>query len=105
MSEKTLDKNDPDSIKKKLEAEVGSADWKVLKPHFLRNAIITVTPDLEIIDVGLKVAIDDAGQIEEWMNIGKIARPSQADADGWEKAGTEVTVLVIAPFVLVQQRQ
>jgi len=105
MSEKNLVKNDPDSIRKKLEGEAGTADWKVLEPHFLRGAIIIIAPDLDIIDVGVKVATDDAAQIEAWMKGGKIAKPGQTDADRWEKAGTEVTALVVAPFVLVQQRQ
>lgn len=105
MSEENLEKNDPKSIKKKLEGEVGSACWSVLKPHFLRGAIITIAPDLDIIDVGVSLATDDSAQIEEWMNGGKITKPSQSDAEEWEKAGTEVTTLVISPFVLVQQRQ
>jgi len=105
MPKKTLDKNNPELIRKKLEGEVGPAGWKVLKPHFLRGAIITVAPDLDIIDVGVRVATDDAAQIEAWMSNGKITKPGHADADVWEKGGTEVTALVIAPFVLVQQRQ
>ncbi|MBE9535916.1 MAG: DUF2288 domain-containing protein [Proteobacteria bacterium] len=105
MSEKSLYKNDPESIREKLEGEIGPADWKVLKPHFLRGSIIMIAPDLDIIAVGVGIAIDDAVQIEAWMNGGKITKPSQTDADGWEKAGTELTALVIDPFVLVQQRQ
>ena len=105
MSEKNLDKNDPESIREKLEGEVGPADWKVLKPHFLHDAIIIISPDLDIIDVAVKIATDDASHIEAWMNGGKITRPTQADADGWEKDGTEVIALVVAPFVLVQLRQ
>lgn len=105
MSEKNLDEKDPQSIREKLEGQVGPADWKVLKPHFLRGAIITISPDIDIIDVGVGVATDDTAKIEAWMNGGKITKPAQADADGWEKAGTEVTALVVAPFVLVQQRQ
>ena len=103
MSETNLPENDPQTTREKLEGEAGPADWKVLKPHFLRGAIITISPELDIIDAGVRIATDDTAQIEVWMSEGKITRPTQTDADAWEKTDLEMTALVIAPFVLVQQ--
>ena len=90
------------NIRSKLEAEIGPADWKVIRPHFLRGAIIIVSPDLDLIDVAVKVAEDDTTSIKVWIEDGKLTKPFPEDAKRWEEEMEEVTSLVVDPFVLVQ---
>ncbi len=91
-----------EEIRKKLEKEVGPAHWKVIRPHFLRGAVIIVSPDLDLIDVAVSLAKDDAAKIESWINAGKLTKPTPEDANQWEDGGEELKSLVVDPFVLVQ---
>ncbi len=90
------------NIRSKLEAEIGPADWKVIRPHFLRGAIIIVSPDLDLIDVAVKVAEDDTTCIKVWIEKGKLTKPLPEDAKIWEEEKKELTSLVVEPFVLLQ---
>ena len=90
------------NIRSKLEAEIGPADWKVIRPHFLRSAIIIVSPELDLIDVAVKVAEDDTTCIKAWIEEGKLTKPFPEDAKRWEEEKKELTALVVDPFVLVQ---
>lgn len=90
------------NLRSKLEAEIGPAHWKVIRPHFLRGAIIIVSPELDLIDVAIKVAEDDTSTIKDWIEEGKLTKPFPEDAKRWEEEKEELTSLVVEPFVLVQ---
>jgi len=90
------------NFRSKLEAEIGPAHWKVIRPHFLRGAIIIVSPELDLIDVAVKVAEDDTTAIKTWIEEGKLTKPFPEDAKTWEEEKKELTSLVVDPFVLVQ---
>ena len=92
-----------ENIREKLEREVGPADWKVIRPHFLRGAVIVVSPDLDLIDVAKSVAEDDAVSVEAWINSGRLTRPAPEDAKEWEESGRELNAIVLDPFVLLQE--
>lgn len=90
------------NLRSKLESEIGPADWKVIRPHFLRGAIIIVSPDLDLINVAVKVAEDDTTTIKDWIEEGKLTKPFPEDAKKWEEESKELNSLVVDPFVLVQ---
>jgi len=92
------------NLREKFENEIGPADWKYLRPHFLRDAIIVVAHDLDLIDVGIKVAEDDAEQIQKWVNRGKLSKPTPLDAKEWERNKLELPSIIVSPFVLVQRK-
>ncbi len=90
------------NLRSKLEAEIGPADWKVIRPHFLRGAIIIVSTELDLIDVAVKVAEDDTCTIQAWIEEGKLTKPFPEDAKRWEEDKEEPKALVVEPFVLIQ---
>lgn len=90
------------NLRSKLEAEIGPAHWKVIRPHFLRGAIIIVSPELDLVDVAVKVAEDDTNAIKTWIEEGKLTKPFPEDAKRWEEEKEEPKALVVEPFVLIQ---
>ena len=92
-----------ENVREKLEKEVGPADWKVIGPHYKRGAVIIVSPELDLIDVAIKVAEDDVDLVQDWIKDEKILRPTPDDAKQWEETGMELSSVVVSPFVLVQQ--
>ena len=92
-----------ENLREKLEKEVGPADWKVIGPHYNRGAVIIVSPELDLIDVAIKVAEDDVDLVQDWIKEEKLLRPTPDDAKEWEESGRELTSIVVSPFVLVQK--
>lgn len=97
-----MDMKTENKLKKTLKGEVGTADWKALNAHFKRDALIAVSSDLDIVEVGLMIAMDNTEQIRLWLNRGKIGKPTIEEADEWKERATEFTSLILSPFVLIQ---
>ncbi len=90
-------------LKKKLESELAESSWELLKPHQKREAIIVVAGDLDLIDAGIAVALDDSTNISKWMEKGLLHRPSTEQMNEWEKYNLEFDFLILSPFVLIQE--
>ncbi len=91
-------------LRNKFEDEIGPADWKSLRAHFVRDAIIIVDASLDLIEVGIEAADNKTDRIEAWINGGMLTKPSPEDARVWEKGEIELLSIIVAPFVLVQHQ-
>lgn len=92
-----------ENLREKLEKEVGPADWKTIGPHYARGAVIIVSPELDLVEVAIKVAQDNVDLVKDWIKDEKLLRPTPDDAKKWEETGAELSSVVVSPFVLVQQ--
>ena len=90
------------ALEDKLKSEVDIADWKALNAHYQRDALITVSNDLDIVEVGLLIAEDNTEKVEAWLNEGKIGKPTEKDVENWKENSTEFTSLILSPYVLIQ---
>lgn len=89
-------------IKAKLEKELLEATWAALKDHHTRGALILVSPQLLLTDVGTAVAIDDATLVGGWMERGEIFKPAASLIESWEQ-GKLFRMIIVQPFVLIQE--
>ncbi len=92
----------PESLAEKLKNEIGTADWPLLKPHAERGVLLTINPQLDLLEVAVQVAEDRTEQIRLWLDDGKITRPTQAQMKEWEMGETIFTCIIVHPFVLIQ---
>jgi hypothetical protein len=94
---------DSKSLKKELQESIQEAQWTWLAPHHLRGALIIVSQDLDLIEVGFEVAQDSVEKISSWMSSGLMLRPTEAQLRIWEST-PEMTFrfLILQPYVLVQ---
>ncbi len=88
----------------KLNAETARLHWPELQPHYARGAVIKVAADLDLVAVAVCMARDDKAAVEGWLAGGGIARASDTDAKDWEKRNPTLWAVVVAPWVLVQER-
>jgi len=91
-------------LKANLNRETAPIAWRDLQRFFASGNAIAVAPELDLIEVGAKLAEDNAAQLSEWMQQGKIDAVSDEQAQAWFEADAEVWALVIRPWVLVQER-
>ena len=105
MSEqKSPDPNDPEILKAKLNQETAVAPWKELQRFYARGQVVAVSSDLDLIEVGLKLSMDDKAAFQQWMAKGMVGEVKPEQAQAWFDADAALWTLVVAPWVLVQQR-
>ena len=98
---KTKPENDTD-LRIKINRETARLPWSELEKHFAQGNVVYVSPELDLIDVALRVSHDDKDSISRWMAEGKVARVTDVQAATWSAADSKVWASVVSPFVLVQ---
>lgn len=87
-----------------LALNVVEAEWDWLRAHLERGGLIVVGQELDIVDVGMAIAADDAAMVNGWVAAGKLTKPSAAEIAAWDcDRGRKFLSLIVSPFVLIQE--
>ncbi len=97
--------NDREILRAKLNLETAQLDWTALERHFARGSVIKLAPDMDLIDAALHVAENNTATVQAWLSDGRIARAEMSDAGDWHSRQSEFWVVVVAPWVLVQETE
>ncbi|WP_299452591.1 DUF2288 domain-containing protein [uncultured Pigmentiphaga sp.] len=95
---------DHSALAAKLNAETARLPWTELERHFARGALVTVDADLDLIDVAVRMAQDDKASVERWLTEDRIRRTTVDEARRFSAEQRELWCVVVAPWVLVQNR-
>ena len=98
---KTNPDNDTD-LRIKINRETARLPWAELVRHFAQGAVVFVSPELDLIDVAVRISHDDKDSVTRWMNDGKIGKVSDEQAQAWTEGQATLWTSVVSPFVLVQ---
>ena len=91
--------------KEDLALTIDETEWSWLRAHLERGGLILVDDSLDLAEAALKVAEDDISTIEQWINAGKIGKPSEAQILHWnEDKQKKFSMLIVSPYVLIQER-
>jgi hypothetical protein len=85
-----------DSLIEKLSAELSVASWSALAPHAERGALFWVDRTLNIVDVAVSFALDDARSVEAWHQAGLLLPASSSSSQDF----AAFEFLIVQPFVL-----
>lgn len=79
--------------------------WHWLRPHQQRDALWVVTAGLDLEIVGSALTRDNAAAVRAWLADGSLCKPKQEQLDRWEGEPEQpLAMLIVQPFVLVQER-
>lgn len=92
------------SLKQKLHSETARIAWTELQRFFAQGSVMWLSDDYDLIEVAVNFAEDNAEQLREIIDAGHLAAPSNAQARDWYQRDAELWSVVVAPFVLVQER-
>jgi hypothetical protein len=95
---------DRETLRAKLNLETATLDWPELERHFARGVVVKVGGDVDLIEAALLIAQNDAQQVRHWMETKRIARAMDDDALRWHAQRSQLWTVVVAPWVLVQDR-
>lgn len=84
---------------------IDEAAWEWLRPHLLRDVLILVESDLDLVETGLALAADNAEQVRTWVDSGKIGKPLPEQIAYWDTSPEEqkFILLIVAPYLLIQE--
>ncbi len=91
-------------IKTQLSEQIASIEWNLLIPHAHRDALVIVKEQLNLLDVAVAVAEDNATAVQSWISQQLIYKPSPQDLSIWNsQPKKQFMTLIVQPFVLVQE--
>lgn len=91
-------------MRAKLNTETAKADWTELQPFFAKGQLIRVDSQLDLIEVAAHIACDNAETVKNWMTSGQLLKLEDATAADWQARKAAIWTVVVAPWILVQER-
>lgn len=97
----------PQDLRQQLAEAVGPARWDWLQPHAKRDAVIVVTAEMDLVEVGVALAEDKAANVRRWIEEQAIYKPLPEQLSTWNEQAQASTfeALIVAPFVLIREPQ
>ena len=93
---------DCDSIKEQLISETSKIAWKELQYFFASGMAVSVSNDLDLIEVANCLVDDNAAMVEKWMQEKQLMLVPDDQARNWYNDDAMVWAVVVKPWVLVQ---
>ena len=94
----------PEELKAKLNLETSRIHWHELQTYYARGQVVRVAPELDLLNVAPQLSADNKAQFEHWLSAGQVGEVSPDLARAWYDRKAELWAVVIAPWVLVQDR-
>lgn len=93
-----------EDIRARLKENLDVAQWDWLIPHVKRDALVVVTPQLDLLDVGVAIASDNVSSVQRWISEALIYKPSPEQVSEWNQNSTKkFDAIIVDPFVVVQE--
>jgi len=90
------------ALRQEINEQTAQMRWSELERFFAGGNVISVAPELDLIDVGARIAADDKTSVEEWMSAGLMYRTTDAQASDWVASDALLWAVVVKPWILVQ---
>jgi hypothetical protein len=90
-------------LREKLTGELGVATWKSLIPEMLTKSLFYVSSDLDLVEVGVQVALDHTSEVKKWLETGHLTRPTPEQITAWETFGSIFQFIIVEPYVFFQE--
>lgn len=92
-------------LRAKLNGETAKVAWAELQRHHARGVVVRVAGELDLIEVAVAMAQDNGAAVSQWMHVGQLEKPTDDQARDWLLRDPDLWSVVVAPWVLVQERK
>ncbi|WP_020407724.1 DUF2288 domain-containing protein [Hahella ganghwensis] len=97
--------NEDDERKAKLVGETSRISWRDLEVFYAKGQVVEVDASLDLIEAALAVSKDDSEKVKQWMSRKMVGPVAPETATKWHEDQREVWAVVVAPWVLVQDKE
>ncbi len=91
-----------EETKAKLLAETARCRFSELQRFFAQGGLLRVEVGVDLMDVGVALALDDTVTFQQWMTNGQVTSLEDAVAASWMNDDIELWTMVVRPWILVQ---
>ena len=95
----------PELLHAKLNLETARISWRDLQRFFAMGRTLSVSGNLDLVEVGAVFAQDNAAMVADWLAGGRVAPVSDELARHWLEKDAKLWCLVVRPWVLVQDKK
>ncbi len=93
-----------ENLREQLTELIDEAELEWLKPHIQKDAVILVTPDLDLLDVAVAIASDNTQSVQHWIGEQLLVKPSSAILSRWNtNPHQKFQATIVQPYVLVKE--
>ncbi len=92
-------------LKDKLNLQTARIGWKELERFFARGRVLYVSAELDLVEVACALTEDDLTKFTAWTESGQVQHLQDETAKQWAKDDSHLWAVVIAPWVMVQDRR
>ena len=97
--------DDETVVRADLAKILDDAEWAWLKPHLDRDALILVSRELDLVDVGAHIVGDDSATVQGWTAEKLLSKPTAEQIEEWNQhPEMPFRCLIIQPYVLIQEK-
>lgn len=90
-------------MNEKYEKQIFKSTWTDIKQHAERDGLILVDPEIQLAHAAHMIVENQTEVINQWINDGKIGKPTQDQLDSWNSDDQKPFLFFIAqPYVLIQ---
>lgn len=91
-------------LRGKLQSERTPATWRDLDESGHLQSMFLVDDELDLVDVGMALAKNEVDVVRDWLDSGRLRRPSSTELEAWRgEPDAPFELLIISPFVLIQE--
>lgn len=94
----------PEELKAKLNLETSRIHWHELQTYYARGQVVQVAASQDLLEVAAELAADNKSRFQQWLADGQVGEITPDTARGWYDRNAELWAVVVAPWVLVQDR-
>lgn len=89
----------------KLNLETSQMPWRELQRYFAAGSVITVHDGIDMVEVAVLIASDDAKAVSGLLEKGQIEKVTDLQAQTWLDADEDLWTVVVKPWILVQRKR
>ncbi len=94
--------NREEKLREKLTGELGITTWRGLLPDTLNKSLFFVSSELDLIEIGIHVAMDHTAEVKKLLESDRLVRPGKEQMEHWDKEGSLFQFIIVEPFVFFQ---
>jgi hypothetical protein len=96
--------NQPSTLYAKLLGETAKIGWQELQPSFARGAVLRVDAALDLVSVAEALAENQGPEIAAWLESGQLQKVDETQALDYLARDPDLWAVVVAPWVVIQER-
>lgn len=91
-------------LKARLNLETARISWSEIERFFARGRVLHIASTLDLLGVAEALVEDNVSKFTEWTSTGLVKHLEDLTAKSWVADDSKLWAVVIAPWVLVQER-